>query len=381
MDEPHIPNDLLSLVYATAGDSSKWPEFCTALHRYSGTGILLFGHDVGVNEGAGLIGGGFEPREIERYEAYFADKNPWMHMNVVMPVGMVGVSDQALSQRDLFKTEFYNDWLRHQDNVVGGPAMMCYRSKSRFVAMAAACRETNYDRKVVEATAILQALAPHMVKSIELSAMVAKRDLASTALIDGLAYGVILLRRSGTVAHANRAAEHFLAMRPGLSITMAQKLTAATDALQAFVAKAVGAVRRMDFARVPAPIRLADRQFGKIVLHAHVFPDAANGRFPGALWADPVSGAILIANPRQLGTAGAIETLAETHGATPAEARLAAALVKGESLNAYADRKSLSRHTVRNQLRALLHKTGTRSQADFIRHMLTVSSPLTPFER
>lgn len=327
-----------------------------------------------------MLGAGFDPAEIERYQAGFADKNPWMHMNVTMPVGMVGVSDQALNQRDLFKTEFYNDWLRHQENVIGGPAMICYRSDTRFVAMAAACRANGYDDKLYRTKKILEAIAPHIRRAIELSVAFAQGAMSTAPVINALEHGLILLRRSGSVADVNRSAEAFLRSRPGLVIDASQKLVAATNTLQAFVARTVRAVSAMDFTGLPDPLSHWGADQSRVVLHAHIFPEVSCVSFPGALWSDPVSGAIVITNPHSMGATKSSDGLSKMIGATPAEARLAGALLQGELLGEYADRMNLSRHTVRNQMRSLLQKSGTRTQADFVRQMLAAASPFQTFD-
>ena len=128
------PPDLLGLVYAAAVDNSMWPAFCNELNRQTDAPVKLFGHSVDTHRSLGLIGAGWDPDGLQTYHDYFAELNPWMRMNVAMQPGMVGVSDMALPRQELFRTEFYNDWLRHQENIVAGPAMICYRSASNYVA-------------------------------------------------------------------------------------------------------------------------------------------------------------------------------------------------------------------------------------------------------
>jgi DNA-binding CsgD family transcriptional regulator len=54
-------------------------------------------------------------------------------------------------------------------------------------------------------------------------------------------------------------------------------------------------------------------------------------------------------------------------GLTPAEADLANALVAGESLAEYCQRRRISVNTGKTQLKAVLGKTGTRRQAQLVR--------------
>ncbi len=65
------------------------------------------------------------------------------------------------------------------------------------------------------------------------------------------------------------------------------------------------------------------------------------------------------------------KVLRSLYGLTPAEARLAQALVNGLSLQEYADQQSVSIHTVRSQFRTIATKAGVGRQTDFVRAVLT----------
>ena len=57
---------------------------------------------------------------------------------------------------------------------------------------------------------------------------------------------------------------------------------------------------------------------------------------------------------------------------TPAETRLVEALVNGRTLQEAADTIGVRLNTVRNQLRSVLGKTGTRRQAELVRLVLAL---------
>jgi DNA-binding CsgD family transcriptional regulator len=64
-------------------------------------------------------------------------------------------------------------------------------------------------------------------------------------------------------------------------------------------------------------------------------------------------------------------TLCELHGLTPAEARLAAALVRGFSLEEAAAELVISRNTARTHLKRVFAKTGTCRQGELISLLLS----------
>lgn len=60
------------------------------------------------------------------------------------------------------------------------------------------------------------------------------------------------------------------------------------------------------------------------------------------------------------------DVLAKTFGLSPAEAKLAALIAKGVSLNKAADELSIARETARNQLKAVFAKTATHRQGELV---------------
>ena len=67
--------------------------------------------------------------------------------------------------------------------------------------------------------------------------------------------------------------------------------------------------------------------------------------------------------------AGSATLLRTTFGLTAAEADLAAAIVSGESLRDYGERRGRSLNTVRTHLKAVFAKTGTNRQAELVQKL------------
>lgn len=374
MVREQLPDELLSLVYATASDAGAWQAFCDAMTQHTGAATMLFGHNLGTDESLGILAGGLDPAELERYHAHFADKNPWMHMNATMPAGSVGVSDQALERDDLFRTEFYNDWLRKQENVVAGPFMMCHRTQDTFVGLAAACRARTVDKTLPAGLDLFQALAPHLNRAIGLAGTL-RANGGHYDHLDASPQAILLLRRSGRVGFANQAALNFLERTAIMRLSSREKLQSGNARIGAFLAKSLNAIAFQDFAGLPAPLSWSESHSERGVMYAHIFPQRAALAFPQSAWMDPIAGAIIVTGANGLKCGKSCGALALALGATPAETRLAVALMDGETLNGYADAHGLSVHTVRNQLRALLHKTGTKGQSDLVRYFLRLMSP------
>ena len=376
--QTEIPSKLVSLIYAAATDNAVWQDVCDELNKHTGTPVKMFGHSVRSYESLGLIGAGWDPAELDRYHLHFGDLNPWMQMDVAMPVGMVGVSDQALPREDLFRTEFYNDWLRPQENIVAGSAMICYRTKDKFIAMVGACRARDADKTLPDMVTLLETLSSHITQSIAISSALQNGNNGSMQHLEASRHGILLVHRSGRIGFVNAAAEHFLTNSSIASITAGNGLRSKNEGLQEYFNKASRAMQMSDFNGLPKPVAITTSPFGPGIIHSHIFPECAEHDFPGSAWSDPVAGAFVIAGSLGLDPSPSCTGIARSFGATPAEARIAQALMDGFSLYEYADANDLSRHTVRNQMRALLHKTGARNQADLIRLMYSLTSPFRP---
>jgi DNA-binding CsgD family transcriptional regulator len=68
-----------------------------------------------------------------------------------------------------------------------------------------------------------------------------------------------------------------------------------------------------------------------------------------------------------------LEMLCQLYGLTQAEARLATALANGDSLEAMAERFTVSLHTIRTQLKSCYRKTACRRQTELVK--LVLSAP------
>ncbi len=370
-----LSNELLALVYGTTTDPSLWPAFCQEFSKTTGASVMMFGHATDSYHSVGLLGGGWDPELLQTYDEYYGALNPWMDMNLKMPVGVVGTSDMALSRDQLVRTEFYNDWLRHQNEAIAGPAMICHRSKQRFVALAASERGHLADEKMPHLVNCFKALSPHIMRAIEMSSVLHARSIGSAVLETSHA-GVILIHRSGKVGYCNDAAVRFLKGNPTIHLRYDDRLIARNEAVGKYLEDCCKSMIMQQFNTLPGCVAVDQFNDRPILLHAHIIPQMEQGKFPETMWLDPIVGAFVITAPFGLHDAVPLQQILETFAATPAEVRLGTALIAGENLSAYADRREISRHTARNQLQSLLNKTATHSQAEFVG---LVTSLLSPF--
>src|SRR5262249_52229711 len=110
----HI-DELVKLTYEAATDPSRWNDFLRlfseAIHAPSAAFLIQNNRHCRADVSAAI---GTDPVWIKSYEEYFASINPWW-VGRTFQRGMVEVGEQILSDRELVRTEFYNDFLRPQD--------------------------------------------------------------------------------------------------------------------------------------------------------------------------------------------------------------------------------------------------------------------------
>lgn len=377
MDDNLLSEDLLSSLYCAATKRGEWSTFCDRLSHVLNAPVLMFGHATNSNDSLGLTGGNIDPVHLRSYGEHYGSVNPWMAMNLRVMPGFVGVSDWALSRRELVKTEFYNDWLRHQDDAIAGPAMICHRSAHKFVSIAASAKARTVDTELPKMIEIMQALSPHMLRCVDISATLSNGDGPASDHLNASRHAIVLIHRSGRAGFVNEAAADLLERSKQIFIQPNGGLGSSDPEISHHLGKTIGAIRSASIQDLPSPLSVDTGHLVRCTLHAHIFPASGSQTFPENVWSDPVAGAVVIAGCGGLNGDVSVENIARSFGATPAEAKLAGAIVRGQSLYECADRMGLSRHTVRNQMRALLSKTGSRDQTEFVR---TVHLRLSPFK-
>ena len=184
----------------------------------------------------------------------------------------------------------------------------------------------------------------------------AKLSVALTAL-DQLCAGVIVTDSGGLVVQMNRAAEAILQIEDGLLIRDGRfhaRRVFETAKLARLIADATEEKSRLAGGRmvIGRCDGLPPYVLAVTPLHAEPVDDR---RFAIIIIVDPVR------------CVPSASDLADLFGLSPAEARVAAALMTGKSLSDIAATSGVQITTVRSQLRSILRKVGVKRQFDLVR--------------
>lgn len=368
---------LIERVYTAPGSVAGWHGFlldlCTSFH---GAGANFISHDFTSHQGSVSVTAGFAPEDVRTYEAHWAALDPWARSPGVrgMSSGSVAVGDQFVTHAEMKRTAFYNEFGRHYDVVrcITGTIEI----EARRVSVLSVNRSEGRPPFGQEDTALLHELMPHLRRSLEIH----RRLADSQALADGsttalslLAHGIVLLDTAGRVMFANRTAEEVLRARDGLTLHRKELFgprTTETAALRTLIAAAIATSGGAGTGA--GGLVLIGRGSGRAPLRVLVTPVARCHVLMGSAGA---AACVFITDPERSPVPTAVH-LRQAFGLSPAETRVAVALLDGDSVDRLADRLCISRNTARTHLRRLFAKTATTRQADLIRVLLGAHAPL-----
>lgn len=105
-------NALVRLIYEAVDDPLLWGPFLTkfaeAIHTETAG---VFTQDRSGRWARSIAAVGVEAASVKSYEEYFVSRNPWLPRHKVL-AGNVVTGQHILSNRELVRTEFYNDFLK-----------------------------------------------------------------------------------------------------------------------------------------------------------------------------------------------------------------------------------------------------------------------------
>ncbi len=269
-----------------------------------------------------------------------------------------------LPQSDFSQTEFYNDWIRPQEDIWGGGGMVLLSEPGRSLVFGGNIRAK--DRDIVEPKYLdlMNRLGPVVLQAFEVSRRLSGLTLQNFLLRCGVEVdnaAVLVLDRNRRILFANAFAQSLIsdgtlrhdAMSRLATLSDATAERALSTGLQMLFARGLGSP---PFAMAPGSVvRLYP-------LDTSVTPFAPFG----PLQRDPGTVAVLLID-RSQAVDGLQERLMQGFGLSAAEAAIAMALAEGGTLREIAASRGRSVNTLRNQVQTILDKTASHRQANLVR--------------
>lgn len=376
------PRDLglISRIYDLPLQPQRWrfvlDEFVARLN--GGLGGVVACETVNARYRLNVMTSNFTDPLLQEYNLFQADASPSPFTQLVASRRREFVSDLkmlGLSDLEEYRKRPAVQWLHRRFNILHGSASCLNLNRAwsdillvMFPAdrgpMTAQERETGH------------IFLDHFAKVVELDRafdLLRSRFHGVFSALDRFQLGVCLLSSTGAVMIKNREATRILEAGDGVTLSREGYLhpmeensrRALKDAVGGAAATADGKNNRAE------TLLVLERRSGKEPYLVEVSPlrdeKEFDDRFRGSL--------VLIIDPARTDTIST-RGMDELYRLTGAESEVCRLLAEGMETDDIADFRNITRETVRNCIKQVLHKTGTRNRAQLIRLALKVNLPI-----
>jgi DNA-binding CsgD family transcriptional regulator len=358
---------LSTTMFAAAVRPELWSDVVADLFEVTG-GVRphIVGFDLTSRVHLGHVAHGFDPDFEATFLDHYHKLNPWIDHSVEEPVGKAMSSACMCSDDVLEGTEFYNDWVRPQEDCLGGGGAVIHRSATQVFKMGGSIRRRDRDALEGPFLDTLQALIPPALHAWKVGTVMAEAGLARSLGVAAVHPGVatLVLDARGTLLHGNAVAIGLLASGTILRADARNRVRLRDEAAQQRIAGHLDSLRRGD-----AP----SERFG-LVGAVGGWTEVTVTGLMGRDWPDDVAGELFFGGGQpvliltlQLGLgADTRPELCRRYGMTEAEAAVTVALTEGLTPEEIAEAREVSLHTVRNQIKSAMGKCGVSRQTQLV---------------
>lgn len=359
---------IIDAFYDAALDESLWPDAMRRLTNFTGSQAATFWVLNSANASLPTFTHiNFDPRIIEEYVGGIARLDPTVRYLVAHPRELV-VHDGLLPDSKDNDTRTYQEW--HNRSVETRFRMVAQCTVAEEAQAGIALHRTRKAGRFEAADiARFAVLHRHLHRALTIGTRLASLGAMqqfSVEWLDRNAAGVVLLDRVGRIVFANRRAQAIDADADGLKLSAGGVVLGAraeNRRLQSLLlAGTLGAGRS---ASLESAMRVS-RPSGKRPYALFILPFSK--RLPVLAISAPVL-CVVISDPEEIAVPQP-RRLQQLFSLTPAEARLAALLAKGDDLRYCAGKLGITYGTARARLAQLFQKTGTRRQGELISRLL-----------
>ena len=308
-----------------------------------------------------------DPVFDQLYLDYFREHNELWRRAGTMPIKTCVTDREVMPREELLGTEFYNDFLLRQDvHTALRVNLLAEPDCTAVISVGRSPRRGEWEQEQVD---LARRLAPHLHRAAEINLRLGEarlREASWAEAVETLSHGVMIVSGEGKVLFLNGSAKAILGDADGIGsdgtgLRAADRQDSA--ALRRLIATAATVVT--DFAATGGMLALqrpsGRRPLAVLVAPLHVGPGWPVNRQSAAI--------VFVADPERTPIVPE-RYLKHLYNLTPAEAAVAARILRGEGLQAVADDLRVSLETVRTHRQRVFEKTQTRRQAELVRLIL-----------
>ncbi len=355
---------IITEIYDAAAEPGLWPralESVASAFGAAGAGYFVYDKRSGAPRTVTIVGPATHIRDD--YIDHYASRDPYRRVLATAPLGVSAWATRCFLPGQLRRDEWYNDFIVPSGiNDILGTRIF---DDGRDTVMLGLHHAVDQRSPAVDPPRHLRPLLDALGQAAGLHCRLDRAEWKSAIALralDRVATGVMIADETGRVLECNAAAERILAIDDGLSVRagiLAPRRAFEVLRLARLIATAAA---RTDQAAGHMLVGRSNGHASYVVTVAPLSAEVTADARPLAM--------ILVADPDE--HAPSREHLAEFFGFSPAESRLAAALMEGRRLDQIAGELGVRISTLRTQLSSVLKKAGVERQADLMRVLSTV---------
>ncbi len=368
-------SQLVDKIYDAALDVSRWDQVVgDVVHALGGRGGALLVDDSGTRRILNVSHIGVDHPQVAAYNEYYWQLDPIAPALETAADGAILAHHAIIPRSEARKTEFYADFAIPFD-IGDGLAVRLHLNQGRIAWLNICAHLKASSFAGPTQIELLQSVLPHVQRSLRIQALLGsvghERDQAHAAL-DQLANGIALTDGSGAVVFINASGRAQCGKADGITIARGGILCAARPADNVLLQSLIAAATRAHDSVPRAGGMMVQRPSGVRPFAIHVLPLTPGDAQPPFAEARAL---VVIVDTSQ-DCLALTELLVRLYCLTPAEANVAACLLRCEGLRQIAEELQVTLSTVRIHLQRVFDKTDTHRQADLVRLMLRLQGGL-----
>ena len=381
--DPTAVFELIETIHLCGSGLADWQAFLDHFgNLFPALKSGLAGYDTSFSTIEFMRTSNYDPAFLDTYQAHYFKLNPWKDLVSSAPSApAVAWAHDAVPFAELDKTEFYSDWIKPQDNIATGFTTMLFKKSDGFLNFTVNANPKRI-KEAELATQLVALVGPHLRRAFELHRQLAGARAVESgyqALLQRLPSAVFIVEAGSKLKFSNEKGERLL--REGSVVKGNANgnlyFTNAHDHIEVSECIRRTAMRVIPDGHELIPLRAASaRRYLAFVTPLHTQRQTPVIRGETFLVPEPPI-AIFVIDLDETPQAK-INTVAAAFKLTPAEARLAIAMLKRRPLKQYAAETGISFHTARAQMRAILDKTDSSRQADLVHKLANLFCAVKP---
>ncbi|WP_282045624.1 helix-turn-helix transcriptional regulator [Roseibium album] len=361
---------LSNLAVAAAMDPDEWQVFIEAVAGAMPSHVCtqLIGYDKATNAAPLAYSSGYDPEILKLYETYFADRNPFAVNFPKCGIGDVISSAELCAPDTLKRTQFYADILLPlEDLYAGGGSMLAFDSDRMFL-LGGNMRAKDKEKHEGDWLRLCASLAPIIRQSLEINRMITGLKFEKWAAerhLLGAGTAIVVVDSAMMIHYACQGAENLIACGKLIGSDLVRRLKFRSRKVQAQFLSHVR-VQASDNPNMFKNVRLYDRDGQEWICRTMGMRLGDLDKSPFGTFVTGSGLATVLAFKPVCNRPTTLKRLQKSLSLSKAEAESALLLSEGLTPGEIAAERDVSIHTVRNQIKAALSKTGCHRQRELV---------------